>query len=623
MDIVVYLLKLLNLKKEIGIDNLGTFYKKKNPGRYDAQTHRFLPPSYSLCFTAEVKETKNLALEITKDRHVSLATANYFILQFATEVAKGLSDKGSYELEEIGTLINKNGQIEFIPEHPDEFGFDFFALPSVNSEISLPVTSSTEPYDNLDFEEPETAAVQAPVVAEKNIGYQFYIETVTPESVAEELEKENEQKEEPLHPSEPLQDEPSLGFEPDATEAHGIKVSEEEPLPPVEPHQDEPSLGFEPDATEAHGIKVSEEEPLPPSEPLQDEPSLGFEPDATEAHGIKVSEEEPLYPVEPHQDEPSLGFEPDATEAHGIKVSEEEPLHLGEPHQDEPSLGFEPDATEEHGIKVSEEEPLHLGEPHQDEPSLGFEPDATEEHGIKVSEEEPLHHSEPHQVYQEEPLLRAAETDTPKNHAIEDNLSVTTENDALIKSSWETGSTNENSENKKGVSWLTKLLIVLFCLVVLGLILYMINPSFYDSLFGNNTNKNKAVLPLDGNDGLNNMQDSLNFADSIMMTAEKVGLEVKKAKDTMKLTIKTQEASATTYEIISVAYDSQKKVDQYIERMKKRGIVAKPVSNMPGRMIKVSIATYNDREAARKDLFKLKKELKNSSLYIYVNKNKE
>ena len=61
MDILLYLSELLETRKTVGIVGLGTLYKKKSPGKYDAEKHAFIPPSYSLAFSSEIKEQEELA----------------------------------------------------------------------------------------------------------------------------------------------------------------------------------------------------------------------------------------------------------------------------------------------------------------------------------------------------------------------------------------------------------------------------------------------------------------------------------------------------------------------------------------------------------------------------------
>jgi len=77
MDILLYLTELLQTRKNVGVAGLGTFYKKKSPGKYDAEKHAFLPPSFTLAFTTEVKESEELSSYISGKRNISTESANY------------------------------------------------------------------------------------------------------------------------------------------------------------------------------------------------------------------------------------------------------------------------------------------------------------------------------------------------------------------------------------------------------------------------------------------------------------------------------------------------------------------------------------------------------------------
>lgn len=177
MDIVQYLIELLKSRKQVGIEGLGTLYKKKIPGRYDAETHSFLPPSYTLAFTAEVLENSSLVQLIQRKRNISEDAAKYFISQFVAEVEKGLT-AGTYELENLGALHKyEDGAISFQQSQDIDTGFEFFALPTVLADIRQTAENKeditkSEPAveDNLPLEaasntkitEPEIEQVQVP-----------------------------------------------------------------------------------------------------------------------------------------------------------------------------------------------------------------------------------------------------------------------------------------------------------------------------------------------------------------------------------------------------------------------------------------------------------------------------
>lgn len=134
MDILSYLSELIQTRKSVGILGLGTVYKKKSPGRYDAETHSFIPPSFTLDFTPEVKEEVLLAAYISKSRNVSVDTATYFINDFSSAVLQQLNDHQQASLGTLGKLFRTDDQLRFEPADKLNYGFDFFGLPTVKAE---------------------------------------------------------------------------------------------------------------------------------------------------------------------------------------------------------------------------------------------------------------------------------------------------------------------------------------------------------------------------------------------------------------------------------------------------------------------------------------------------------
>lgn len=179
MDILSYLSELIQTRKEVGIPGLGTLYKKKLPGRYDAETHSFLPPSYTLSFTEEVKEDVLLAEFISKKRNVSADTANYFIDEFSAALNKSLTADQQAELPGIGKLKQQNGQLIFVPAPGLNTGTDFFGLPPVKADMEpdLPLESEQEPYikpsPDAEDAKPSLESVTADnEIAEENPGHE-------------------------------------------------------------------------------------------------------------------------------------------------------------------------------------------------------------------------------------------------------------------------------------------------------------------------------------------------------------------------------------------------------------------------------------------------------------------
>ena len=186
MDILSYLSELIQTRKSVGISGLGTVYKKKSPGRYDAETHSFVPPSYTLDFTAEVKEEVLLADYISKKRNVSVDTANYYINEYSIAVQQQLNTHKEATLGSLGKLLKDGDQLKFEPAEKLNYGFDFFGLPAVKAEQENPVQEIIIETPNV--EEPELVSETVPTelkTPEIETPEVEYIEPVPTETVTE------------------------------------------------------------------------------------------------------------------------------------------------------------------------------------------------------------------------------------------------------------------------------------------------------------------------------------------------------------------------------------------------------------------------------------------------------
>lgn len=136
MDILSYLTTLIKTHKEVGIPGLGTIYKRKSPGRYDIDTHSFLPPSYSLSFTSDLKEQTLLTDLISKQKNISVDAATYFVEQFAQNILDELSGHQESDFGDLGTFSTTTGSLTFIPKQESNLGFDFYGLPTLKAELN-------------------------------------------------------------------------------------------------------------------------------------------------------------------------------------------------------------------------------------------------------------------------------------------------------------------------------------------------------------------------------------------------------------------------------------------------------------------------------------------------------
>lgn len=146
MDILLYVTELLQTRKAVGIIGLGTLYKKKSPGKYDVVQHAFVPPSYALAFTTELKEREELANFISEKRNISVDSANYYISEFAEKIQAQLAEVQEADLSPIGKFKLVNDQLVLFAETESNFGNEFYGLPTLN-ELSGPTneTSTEQP----------------------------------------------------------------------------------------------------------------------------------------------------------------------------------------------------------------------------------------------------------------------------------------------------------------------------------------------------------------------------------------------------------------------------------------------------------------------------------------------
>ncbi|MFC3562540.1 HU domain-containing protein [Pedobacter jamesrossensis] len=161
MDILLYLSELLKQQTSVGIADLGTFYKKKFAGRYDKEKQSFLPPGYTLQFTASLKEENLLPDFIAAKRNISKESAEYYISQFVEETNKKLEIEHEAELENIGRLFyTEHEGLSFEPSKDVNYGSEFYGLPDVKeteqANETAPVEQIQEAKSELSIAEEKT-----------------------------------------------------------------------------------------------------------------------------------------------------------------------------------------------------------------------------------------------------------------------------------------------------------------------------------------------------------------------------------------------------------------------------------------------------------------------------------
>ena len=188
MDILSYLLELLQQRKDVGVTDLGTFYKKKSPGRYDKETQSFLPPSYALVFTSELKENEALADFIAGKRNISTDSAHYYIAQFVEDIQQKLETEHEVELENLGRLFfTEHAGLSFEPVTNVNYGSEFYGLPQVSETIAEEQKSGVVENTEEDVYDEIAEAPRTPVVSENKEVAQPVIENIELDEVQDDL----------------------------------------------------------------------------------------------------------------------------------------------------------------------------------------------------------------------------------------------------------------------------------------------------------------------------------------------------------------------------------------------------------------------------------------------------
>ena len=187
MNILSYLLELLQQSKEVGISGLGTFYKKKSPGRYDKEKQSFLPPSYALQFTSEAKLDQALANYISAKRNISIESADYYISRFVGEVKQKLEEEHEADLENVGRLFfTEHEGLSFEAAKNINYGSEFYGLPSL-TETSVEETEQPRAEDEEEIYDEIAEAPSASIQPKETAHIHPIIENVELDEVQDDL----------------------------------------------------------------------------------------------------------------------------------------------------------------------------------------------------------------------------------------------------------------------------------------------------------------------------------------------------------------------------------------------------------------------------------------------------
>jgi len=382
MDILAYALEFLQQRKTVAVKGLGSFHKKKFPGRYDRETKSFLPPGYTLQFSAEAREDDGLIDFIIEKRNVSKETATYFVTQFVEATHEMLETEHEVEYEDFGRLFfTEHEGLSFEPAQNITYGSEFYGFPEVKDLAFLrekPVTDEVK--------HTEVAEAPAYVSTTQIEAQQPEIETIELDEVRDDLTKT-------------LGNHPQTDFKP--TEADASKAEPDgENIQTNTPQQAE--------TPEEHVETV----PVPQSVVDQHEENpyqFGHTPESEEEtttyHQLEEVTPAPDFVQEQHAEHPNrFGHTPEAEEQHTIvnrdelSVSEEKltesPAFIKQQHAEHPHrFGHTPEPEERRTIvnrdELEEDEnviqsPAFIKQQHAEHPNrFGHDPMADQPEEIE------------------------------------------------------------------------------------------------------------------------------------------------------------------------------------------------------------------------------------------------
>jgi hypothetical protein len=183
--------------------------------------------------------------------------------------------------------------------------------------------------------------------------------------------------------------------------------------------------------------------------------------------------------------------------------------------------------------------------------------------------------------------------------------------------------TIQEEKPKENGSLITKVALILAVILLLSIAFYYLYPRFSSSF-----TEKPTVTALSADqikqDSLaqiareKRMLDSAFKADSTRIAQSKATTPQITA-DTVSIASAVGDTT-TSYEVIGASVLNEKEANWFIQTMKKNGIKAKVVHNIPGKRLKLSIATLKDEKSAKATRDRLSEKLKIKGLYIYKNK---
>jgi len=569
MDILSYLLELLQQRKEVGITGLGTFYKKKYPGRYDKEKQTFLPPGYTLQFSSDLTEEKTLVDFIAAKRNISNESANDYIAQFVEDINQKLELDHEVELENTGRLFFTEQGLDFEPIKNINYGSEFYGLPSLPETVTEDVKPDSPKEEEEEVYDEIAEAPGAPSPFE-NKSYQApVIENV-------ELDEVNDDFKNTLK----------------HTENGAIEVTEA-PEFIKEQHEEHPNrFGHVPES-EVENI-------------------------AAEQHAIETEE-----PTETPEDVTNTVEEVEVPES-VVTQHEEHPNRFGHTPESE----VENVAAEQSAIETPEFDDAHEEVKAAEDTSLSTETKSAELPETVISESERPGRFSLRSEPEEPKTYINLEDEAKKEEPVIEAPAFIKEQHAEHPNRFGHDPIEHGNEARQGMSTWLMITIAVLALAVIAAITFLVKPELFTGETAEALKPAPVIVdsPKVVVDTLKAKQDSIAKTDSILKAnqLQKRTDTVKKeiSKPAVKPAIETPKENnvvpktgPSTFDVIAASYKTVAGAEKYIAIMKTRGLNAK-IANMAGPWKKVSIGSFKTQKEAEEQKDILQKKLKGKGFYV-------
>lgn len=196
-------------------------------------------------------------------------------------------------------------------------------------------------------------------------------------------------------------------------------------------------------------------------------------------------------------------------------------------------------------------------------------------------------------------------------HAAEETLLVQEEEEKVLLPEDET-------EEREKRSSLPLIIAIIIPVIIMGaILLYYFNPQVHNAVqqFISDTfpaTEQPAAAPAPAADQSVILADStLNTADTLSgnsdSLASNTNIPAQPLNDQAASSAPADEG--LTFEIIGAAFAKKDEAEKYIKQLSSKGIEAKIIENMPGRMIKISLGSFKDESSAQVELIRIQKNL--------------